>query len=81
MSFSWKGLLGVGGAGGPSNLAGTSASALSPGQTTSYDQFGSLSGFDEKDFRWEMEDAVDQPNMLGMRNVSRGGATIGKDMY
>ncbi|UZJ54020.1 hypothetical protein CBS101457_003340 [Exobasidium rhododendri] len=68
MSFSWKGLLGVGGSGGPSNSAGSSGSALPAGQHNSNDPFADINGWDEKDFQWELEETDDQPNMLGMRN-------------
>lgn len=57
MSFSWKGLLGVGGAGSSGSTSAVTNDAIS-----------GLPGIDEKDLPWDAEDLPDVPNMLGMQN-------------
>lgn len=60
MSFSWKGLLGVGGAGG--NAASGSTSAMTG------DSIAGFPGLDEKNMQWDVDEIPDVPNMLGMQN-------------
>ena len=77
MSFSWKGLLGVGGgtagaAGGAGGLATASNGATTGGLAGPGDPFAGMHGWNENDMQWERDDLADLPNMLGMQNVSGG---------